>query len=345
MQKVIFLTLKIAFIALTVSFYSCSKNDDASYLSDTLFVRHKDADMPAYIHGNASEKVFLITLHGGPGGLGLGLRSTAFNSIENTYAVVYFDQRGSGMSQGSYSENGITIDIMAEDVLALVNVLKYKYGSESRFFLLGHSWGVTLGTATILKDQNKFLGWIPVDGTHNSKDLYVEYKANFERVATEQIEIGNSISFWESVNDLVLDVDITFNRNDIARLNSRAFDAEEKLVSDNFINRPDGSGDSFFKYNLITAFWNIGNIQSIIDPPIQGILSYRQRLPEITIPSLILSGEHDMVVPPSVAQEAFDNLGSSRKELVIFERSGHSPMFSEAVLFAEEIIRFINQNK
>lgn len=346
MHKIIFNTIKIAFIVLAVlSIFSCSKDDDLSNLSDTLFVRHKDADMPAYIHGNASEKVFLITLHGGPGGLGLGLRSTAFKSIENTYAVVYFDQRGSGMSQGSYSENGITIDIMAEDVLALVNVLKHKYGSESRFFLLGHSWGVTLGTATILKDQNRFSGWIPVDGTHNPKDLYVEYIANFERVATEQVEIGNSISFWESVNDLVLDVNTTFNRNDIARLNSRAFDAEEKLVSDNFINRPDGSGDTFFKYNLITSFWNIGNIQSIIDPPIQGILSYTERLPEITIPSLILSGKHDMVVPPSVAEEAFDNLGSSKKELIIFERSGHSPMFSEANLFAEEIIRFMEQNK
>jgi hypothetical protein len=38
--------------------------------------------------------------------------------------VVYFDLIGSGMAQGSYSERGINIVIMAEDILALVKVLK-----------------------------------------------------------------------------------------------------------------------------------------------------------------------------------------------------------------------------
>ena len=346
MHKIIFNTLRTALIVLMVlSFFSCSRDDAFSNLSDTLFVRHKDADMPAYIHGNGSEKVFLITLHGGPGGLGLGLRGTAFKNIENTYAVVYFDQRGSGMSQGGYSENEINIDIMAEDVLALVKVMKRKYGSDSRFFLLGHSWGGTLGTAILLKDQNEFLGWIPVDGTHNPKDMYREYIANFEQVANEQIELGNSIPFWESVHDLILDVDITFNRNDISRLNSKAFEAENKLANDTIINRPDGSGDPFFKYNLMTFLWNIRNIQSIIDPDIQGILSYTNRLSEIQIPSLILWGKHDMVVPILFAQEAYDNLGSIDKKIVIFEKSGHVPMTSEANQFAEEVIRFIDQNK
>ena len=346
MRKIIVKSLRTVILVLTIlSFFSCSKDEDLGNLSDTVFVRHKDADMPAYIYGNASEKVFLITLHGGPGGLGLGFRGSAFNGIENTCAVVYFDQRGSGMSQGSYSENGVNIDIMAEDVLALVKVMKHKYGSDSRFFLLGHSWGGTLGIATLLKDQNEFLGWIQVDGTHNPKDMYLEYKVNFDRVAAEQIEIGNSIPFWESVNDLVLDVDTTFNQNDIGRLNNKAFEAEEKLVSDTIINKQDSFDDPFFKYNLITAFWNIRNIQSIIDPDIQGIVNYTDRLPEITIPALILWGKHDMVVPPSFAQEAFDNLGSSVKELALFERSGHGPMFSEADQFAEEVISFMDQNK
>ncbi len=45
------------------------------------------------------------------------------------------------------------------------------------------------------------------------------------------------------------------------------------------------------------------------------------------------------------AQDSYDNLGSSEKELVIFENSGHSPMSTEPYLFAEEVIEFINQNK
>ena len=346
MHKIQFHTERIIFfLFILLVFSSCSKKDDLSNLEDTIMVRHKDADMPAYIYGNGSEKVFLITLHGGPGGLGLGFRGTSFDLIEENCAVVYFDQRGSGMAQGSYSDEGITIDIMAEDVLALVKVIQQKYGNDSRFFLLGHSWGVTLGTATLLTDQNPFLGWICVDGTHNSRDLYLEYIANFERVAAEQIELGNSVPFWESVNELILEVEPVFNANDISRLNGMAFNAEQKLISDGFIIRPEGSSaDILFSYNPMTFFWNILNTQSLLDPGIQGILSYTDRLNEIKIPSLLLWGEHDMVIPPIVAEEALENLGSDSKQIILFENSGHSPMHSESESFAAEVKAFIEMN-
>lgn len=340
-------TLTIVLIALTIlGLSSCSKDDDLGNLDETIMVRHEGADMPAYIYGNGSEKVFLLTLHGGPGGAGLNFRGTAFDRIEDEYAVVYFDQRGSGMAQGSYSEEDVNIDVMAEDVLALVKALRLKYGEDVRFFLLGYSWGSTLGIATLLKDQQAFLGWIQVDGPHSPRDMYVAYQNNFERVAAEQIQLENSIPFWESVNDLLEEIDPVFSRDDQTRLNSRAFQAEERLASDQVINsRGGGSNDVLFKYNLFTFFWNIQQVQSLLDSEIQGILSYTDRLHEITIPTLILWGKHDMVVPVSVAQEAFEHIGSSAKELVLFERSGHAPMATESVPFAEEVIGFMDRNK
>jgi pimeloyl-ACP methyl ester carboxylesterase len=348
MKNILFTSLRTVFIIVIIfNFFSCSNDDDLSDLDATIMVRHKNADMPAYIHGNGSEKVFLITLHGGPGSIGLGFRSSSFKSkIEKACAVVYFDQRGSGMSQGSYSENSISIDIMAEDVLALVKVLKHKYGSDSRFFLMGHSWGGALGTATLLKDQNVFLGWVEIDGMHNPKGMYLEYIENFEAVATQQIEDGNSIDFWENTIALVNAVSTEYNEDHFFDMNRKAFKAEQKLIGDNIIKKPRNDSDLLFNYNFITAFSSGGNTQSIlIDQGLLETVSYTNRLPEITIPSLVLWGKHDMVLPASFAQEAYDNLGSSIKELVIFEDSGHEPMFSEADLFAETVIQFIDENK
>jgi pimeloyl-ACP methyl ester carboxylesterase len=329
-------------------FHSCSQDDTLDNLSETLFVRHKNADMPAYIYGNGSEKIFLITLHGGPGGLGLGFRSRMFKKqIEKACAVVYFDQRGSGMAQGSYSEDNLNIDIMAEDVLALVKVIKHKYGNDSRFFLLGHSWGGALGTATLLKDQNKFLGWIEVDGAHNPAGLYLEYITNFERVANEQIALGNSTEYWESVKALILEVDATaYNKNDFSKLNREAFEAEETLRKDAVINNGDDDVEILFDYNIFTTLWNTVTIQNTFIA--QGLfrnLNYTSRLSEITIPSLFLWGKYDMVIPATFGQEAFDNIGTTTKKLVIFERSGHSPLNMESSLFAQEVITFIEVNK
>ena len=337
-------------ILLIVAFntiFSCSKDVDFSNLNDTIFVRHKDADMAAYIHGNGSEKIFLIILHGGPGGIGLSYRSSTIkNEIEKECAVVYFDQRGSGMSQGSYSESGISIDIMAEDILALVKVIKHKYGDDSRFFLLGHSWGGTLGPATLIKDQSDFLGWIDVDGAHNTQGIYSEYLVNFNRVALEQIEVGNDIDYWESVIDLVNTVDLEYNQDDIYRLNGEAFNAESVLHDAGFINgEAEGESNLLFNYTPLTVIWNALNTQSILDGDLFQNINFTDQLSEITIPSLVLWGRHDMVVPIQFAQDSYNNLGSTDKELVIFENSGHSPMLTEPTLFAEKVIGFINANQ
>ena len=87
------------------------------------------------------------------------------------------------------------------------------------------------------------------------------------------------------------------------------------------------------------------NTQSILDDDLFENINYTDRLSEITIPSLVLWGKHDMVVPIRFAQEAYDNLGSNEKKIVFFEKSGHSPMATEPDLFADEVIEFINQNK
>lgn len=355
MQKMVYNPIKTVLFLLSFLFVLACAKEDIDDLSDTLYVRHKGADMPAHIYGNASEKVFLIILHGGPGGDGLVYRSGTIKSkIEKSCAVVYFDQRGSGMSQGRYSENGISVDIMAEDALALVKVIRHKYGNDSRFFLMGHSWGGTLGTAVMLKDQDAFKGWIEVDGAHDAKGLYFEYPNNFRRVANEQIAADNNTSYWEGVKDKIDGLDTTtYTNDDFYSMNREAYTAEQKLADDKVVKKINKdiqrelTVNAIFKNNLLTVLWNGANTQSILvrDQGIFENLSYADRLHEITIPSLVLWGKYDMVVPPKFAQDAFDNLGATSKELVIFENSGHSPMLIEPDLFAKEVIDFVNEYK
>ena len=307
--------------------------------------------MPAYIYGNGSEKVFMITLRGGPGGRGLGMRaSNAMMDIEKAFAVVYYDQRGSGMSQGSYSEDELNIDVMAEDVLALVDVLQAKYGNESRFFLWGASWGGTLGTAALLKDQSKFKGWIEAAGAHDPKAIYQEYPAHFRSVAAEQIALGNSISYWEKMEPFLEDLNPEiYSTSNFSALNSKGFEAERRLVADGIINeRVENDYQADSRYDLLTQTFNTIKIGSILirDQELFNTISYTSRLSEITIPTLLINGRNEMVTPLKFAQEAFENIGSSEKKLVILEKSGHHTLlYAESDLFAREIIDFINQNK
>ena len=120
-------------LGILLSLSSCQKTSSFT-LSETVYVRHQGADMPAYIHGNSEDKVFIIVLHGA-GSFGLAFRDGAFTSeLEKRYAVVYWDQRGQSMAQGRYSKPEDVVELMAEDVMALVAVLKHKYGEDIKLF-------------------------------------------------------------------------------------------------------------------------------------------------------------------------------------------------------------------
>jgi len=232
-------------------------------------------------------------------------------------------------------------------ILALVKVMKRKYGNDSRFFLLGHSWGGTLGTATLLKDQSDFKGWIEVDGANNPAGLYNQYIETFTTTANMQIGLGNSINFWESILKFVSEVDPISNKNDFLELNSKSFDLEEQLINDGFLNNQEESDNLVYVYNALTAIWNSNQLASILvdEQCLFQTTNFTSRFPEIKIPSLFISGKYDMTVPVVSAEIAFENIGSDVKELRIFERSGHSPIASEPQRFAEEVLRFMEQNK
>jgi pimeloyl-ACP methyl ester carboxylesterase len=69
------------------------------------------------------------------------------------------------------------------------------------------------------------------------------------------------------------------------------------------------------------------------------------RLDEITVPSLFLWGKYDFVVPPALGESAFSLVSSQDKELVVFERSGHSPMDTEPEGFVVAVEGFVERNK
>lgn len=147
-------TWKYLWILLVILDFSSCQKQDLSDLVDVLHVRRNNADMPAYIYGNATEKIFLIILHGGPGGSGLEYRIGQYKEdLEEKYAVVYWDQRGQGMSQGNFDQSDITIAEIVEDVEALAITLRHKYGQDIQLFLMGHSWGGTLGSAVLTTEN------------------------------------------------------------------------------------------------------------------------------------------------------------------------------------------------
>ena len=95
------------------------------------------------------------------------------------------------------------------------------------------------------------------------------------------------------------------------RLNGAANGVARVLAADNVINNAVGDfGNDTPSEKPLRVTWNMNQIGSIFDEKgLNENVSFTNRLSEITIPSLVLWGTYDVVVPTLYAQEAFDNFG------------------------------------
>ena len=97
--------------------------------------------------GNPSNPV-IVFLHGGPGSDYRGMLRLAqrFNgySLTDDYFLVFWDQRGSGLSKRHEREQ-LTLDVYLEDLNALVS----RYSPGRPVYLVGESWGGMYATAYI----------------------------------------------------------------------------------------------------------------------------------------------------------------------------------------------------
>lgn len=340
-------------IILFVGLSSCKKEGlFSANMDETLYLRNGKSDMPVFVRGNGLSKVFVVVLHGGPGSSGLHYRSGKYAMVlEEHYAMVYWDQRHQGNSHGHLNEDEVTLDNMVDDTYYIIRMLKKRYGEDISVFLYGHSWGGTLGTAYMEKDdyQYEVKGWIESDGAHDFKRMPIEVVKMIQDIGGQELTNGNHVSDWQEMLDFVNDIDTSnITSKDFGKLNDYGYQTEKLLPQ---ISHPsDDDLESSFHY----IFLSPNNALTIETNDMQLPRSFRKDVAEssltedlvkIKTPTLLLWGKYDFVVPPMLGTTAFAKIGTTDKYLKIYEHSAHSPMYNEPDLYVTDIVAFIEQYK
>ncbi|MBN2614179.1 MAG: alpha/beta hydrolase [Bacteroidales bacterium] len=104
-----------------------------------------------------------IFIHGGPGAWSKSFEDMGGSNLEKHLTMVYFDQRGSGRSEGA-SDNDYSLERMLKDI----NEVREKL-HVNQVYLLAHSFGGILATNYALKYPEHVKGLILANCTLNLK--------------------------------------------------------------------------------------------------------------------------------------------------------------------------------
>jgi len=239
-----------------------------------------------------------------------GHRWTTLDELAKHFTLIRLDPRGTGTSGSVQEKSEYGIPTLVSDI----DALRIHLGID-RWNIMGQSAGGWTALEYTLAHQSRVQSLIVVcsaptgkfhTGTFRdpSHPLYPE----FDRISKEV----RSLPADERVK--------TFNRA-IYQFDVQN-DAAKQLIDGIFAKAEFNSQrNQYFVMNELNRY------------------NVTERLKEISVPTLIIGGTHDVHVSPQWSEFMAGKISNSR--LVMMEHSGHFPWLDEPDLFFETILRFI----
>jgi proline iminopeptidase len=267
----------------------------------------------AMLHSEAfgpKDSTLIIALHGGPGNdYRPLLNMTDFTN--HGYRVVFFDQRGTGLSQRfpkeSYTSLGTgALDVMYEDLRGVIEY--YRTSPNQKVYLVGKSWGGMVATAYAGKYPNEVNGLVVVDPGGLKWDDIMEYMK-----ASRAFNAAG-----ETVSDITyVDQFITGNEDDHATLDFKAAMAAADNAVTGETSRESGS------------FWRIGAVQrnALAEIGMKHKPDFSAGISNFNTPVLYMYTEKNRVHPTSWAQKVSSAYNSV--ELFKVMGAGHSSVITD----------------
>lgn len=290
------------------------------------------------LRGESRNAPILIYLHGGPGESETPVFRIYNAALEKYFLVVYWDQRDAGKSfDPRINPKSLTLKQIASDLDELVNLLLKEFGKK-QVLLVGHSWGTVLALEYITHHPKKVAAYIGIGQVTN---LSESEKLSYEWVLAQAIARGDRRAMR------------ALHRIGAPPYGLRNLSVERKYLLE--------YGGAFHIPRTNCDIYRTAlkaPETSILDliPYLRGELrtlkamwsTYMQtntfaEYPSVGVPVFLMEGRYDHQVSSKLAAEYFQRLKAPYKELIRFEKSGHSPPFEEPVKFDNEVVRIARQ--
>lgn len=256
--------------------------------------------------------------------------------LEEAFTVIYWDQRGTGLSSPSLRKNShqfeISVTRMVDDTVTLLELLRDRFGGKT--FVTGFSFGATFAAYAAVQRPELVAALvaagmdIDIPAAENNAYAFAVDAARQRgnRRAIRQLEaIGppphtTRKQFTTRARWAINFGGVTTNANFSSLL-------RELVLS--LVRSPDYS-----PADVIRTLRGMSASQAALLPEL-ATTDLVRTMPRLDVPLVMAQGRLDQVAPGGAAQRFHDSLTAPSKQLVWFESSAHTPHLEEPAKFRD----------
>jgi len=300
-------------------------------MAEKCFVEINDVKMGMVIKSKNISNPVLLFVHGGPGMPEYFLTDDYPTGLEDYFTVVYWDQRGAGLSYSSnIDKSTITVDQYIDDTIAVTNYLRERFGKE-KIYLMAHSWGTYFGIQAVQKAPqlyNAYIGVGQVTNQDESEQRAYQYMLDYyskagDEKTLEKLKENNYLSDgYVKIRDDIMHRAGIGTTHEMKSVVKGVFFASLK-------NR---------EYTL-TEKINLWRGKMLLNKNTQLKMKddLRKTVTKLDVPTYFFSGAFDYTVNYEMSEEYLKLIEAPMKGFYLFDNSAHSPILEEPNKVAEII--------
>jgi pimeloyl-ACP methyl ester carboxylesterase len=266
--------------------------------------------------------------------------------LEQVFTVVYWDQRGTGLSARSPSNRQDRLDItvahMVADAIELLEMLRDRFGSPS--FVAGFSFGATFAAYAAVKRPDLIAALVAV-GMDIDVPAAERHTYQFVLNTARQRNNVRAIHQLESIGPPPHLTSKQFrtrakwatNFGGVTR--GATFIRLLRSLMSSVVHSPDYS-----IADLIGTLRGFGSSQAALLPQLSDT-DLVHTVPSLEVPLVMVQGRLDQVAPAAVAQRFYDCVTAPTKQLIWFEESAHTPQLDEPDKFRDVLLDVAYANR
>ena len=256
--------------------------------------------------------------------------------LEKAFTVVYWDQRGTGLSSPPLRTNPerfeISVERMVDDAVTLLELLRDRFGGQA--FVTGVSFGATFAAYAAARRPELVAALVAtgmdIDVAAAENNAYAFALATARRRgnrrAIRQLEaIGPPPH--TTVKRFTTRARWVYNFGGVAT--NANFNSMLRSLLVSLVRSPDYS-----TADVIRTLRGMRASQAALLPQL-ATTDLVRTVPRLDVPLVMAQGRLDQVAPGEAAQRFHDSLTAPSKQLVWFEKSAHTPHLEESAKFRD----------